>query len=155
MITLWHLTQCWAQIPRVSVLVSPKPWVSLPSCPLPRELFLHFSPCCLLCLLHPRALSLLEITCYHKRVTKGSNKLLVAIPSRRKAATTRSGDLVRVCNERTGKYFSLIRIPNELLMTVSRERPDSSSFPPAPPIPLLAPKQSSRQERVLCQQLKP
>lgn len=47
--------------------------------------------------------------------------LFIVIPDKRKADPTWSWDLVRVCNELTGKYFCLLRIPNELLTVASRK----------------------------------
>ena len=116
--------------PLGSGLVSPKPWVILPSCPLPRGLFLHLFPCCLLCLLHPRASRCWEPNVITNELPKALTSCSSLSPGGEKQPWPGAGTL-RVSNERTGKYFSLIRIPNELLTTVSRERPDSSFFLPA------------------------
>lgn len=77
--------------------------------------------------------------------------LFIVIPDKRKADPTWSWDLVRVCNELTGKYFRLLRIPNELLTVASRKV--QLPAPGHPTHTSAALPQSSRQETVPCQQL--
>lgn len=64
--------------------------------------------------------------------------LFIVIPSKRKADPTWSWDLVRVGNELTGKYFCLVRIPNELLTVMSRKGQLPAHSHPSPHLGLLS-----------------
>lgn len=80
--------------------------------------------CFLLCLLYPKPSCCYEPhamnSCCNKWVTKGSNRCSSLPPAGEKQTWPGAGILL-VCNTMVGKYFYLMRIPNKLLRTVSRQ----------------------------------